>query len=109
MADRINTFNSGLILPTSIIYEPAVVASHGVLLLDHTDKISLQYGHIQILGSIKVPLGLEQFLRAVAHQESCSVLLGLHDVVRLKSDKDTTRVSGEPPASSAQVRAGGGV
>lgn len=60
------------------------MATHGVLLLDYTHKVSLQYRDIQILGCVEVPLSLEEFLRAVAYQKPSTVLICLQDVVGLK-------------------------
>lgn len=50
---------------TTIIYKPAILTAHGVLLFDDSYYVPFHYGHIQVLCSIKVPFCLEEFLWAV--------------------------------------------
>ena len=83
--------------PTSNINEPAVVATHGVLLLDNTHKVSLLYRDVQILGCIAVSLCLEEFLRTVAYQKPRTVLVCLHHVVGLKATRTRLQVRSRTP------------
>lgn len=54
-----------ILILTTIIYQPAILTAHRVLLFDDSHYVPLQYGHIQILCSVKVPFSLEEFLWAV--------------------------------------------
>lgn len=58
--------------PTPIVYEPAILAAHGVLLLDDSHNVSLQQRDIQVLGSIEIAICLEETIRGIAGQEGCS-------------------------------------
>lgn len=57
---------------TPIVYEPAILAPHGVLLLDDTHNVPFQQCDIQVLGSIEIAVCLEETVRGIAGQEGCS-------------------------------------
>lgn len=72
---------------TSVVDEPAVVAAHGILLLDHAYEVALLYGDVQVLGRVEVAVSLEELLGTVSYQEPCAVLVGLRDEARLERIK----------------------
>lgn len=73
--------------PTPIVYEPAILAAHGVLLLDDTHNVSFQQGDIQVLGSIEIALCLEETLWGIAGQEGSTDVIRLQEVGRLQRNK----------------------
>lgn len=58
----------------SVVHEPAVLAAHGVLLLDHAHQVTFQQGDIQVLSSVEVPLDMEELFRWVPRQQGAPQL-----------------------------------
>lgn len=73
--------------PTPIVYEPAILAAHGVLLLDDPHNVSLQQRDIQVLGSIEIALCLEEAVGGIAGQEGSSDVVRLQEVAGLQRNK----------------------
>lgn len=80
--------------PTPIVYEPAILAAHGVLLLDDTHDVSFQQRDIQVLGSIEIAVCLEETVWGIAGQKGSSDVIRLQEVARLQRNK--AGVSGCP-------------
>lgn len=77
--------------PTSIVNEPAVLAAHGVLLLENAHEITLQQRDIQVLGCVEIAVCLEEFLRGVPGQEGSSEFIRLQHVAGLEGNKTPIR------------------
>lgn len=60
---------------TPIVYEPAILAAHGIFLFYDAHKVSFQQGNIQVLGSIEIAVCLEQTVWGIAGQEGSSDLI----------------------------------